>query len=127
MSDTTYLDLRSGSPSENGSIREYLPSGPVQGSDSPFLGSDRPCLAKKRARGRPSKGFFTALLRRKMNVPGTVPEWVYWSGRKEGRMGFSPWQARKRALPDTPLRRRGCQATTLKGDMPEWRNTNIRL
>ena len=126
MSDTTYLDLRSGSPSEKRSIREYLPSGPVEGSDSPFLGPDRPCFAKKRARDRPLTGNFRAVLRRKMIVPGTVPKWVYWSGRKGGRMRFSPRQARKRALPDTPLRRRGCQATTVKGDWPEWRNKIIR-
>jgi len=103
MSDTACSGSRPWSPSENGSIQEYLPSGPVQGSDSPFLGTNRACFAKKGTRDRALSGNFRALLRRRMTVPGTVPKWVYWSGRNGGRVRFSPWQARKKALLDTPL------------------------
>jgi hypothetical protein len=52
MADTTCPASRSGSPSENGAVREYLPSGPAQGSDSPFLETDHDYFAKKGTRDR---------------------------------------------------------------------------
>jgi hypothetical protein len=116
MSDTACPDSPPGSPSENGPVREYLPSGPVKGSDSPILGADCDCFAKKGTRDRDLFGNFRVFLRWRMSVSGTVTKWVYLSGRKGDRMGFSPWQAKKGHCRIPLSDGGGVQATTMKGD-----------